>query len=137
MIKTVIGGIEVQDWITDYRVENPAIYGNQKFTDINGVEIQEKRGDKVILTISMADVPTPTAVQLATVLQQKSIAVDYTTPAPASNKFKKTKYYAACSDGDPDEPDYNATDDVLWDIDVTLESTDFNSAQIADDGNRL
>lgn len=137
MIKTVIGGIEVQDWITDYHVDNPAIYGDQKFTDINGVEVQEKRGDKVILNISMADIPTPTAVQLATVLQQNSIAVDYTTPAPASNKFKKTKYHSECSDGDPDEPDYNATDDVLWDIDVTLESTDFNSAQIADDGNRL
>ena len=128
MVKTIIGGIDVQKWITNYRVDNPPIYGNNGFVDISGVEIQDKLGDKITIQISMADIPTPIAVQLATILQADSIPVDYTTPAPASNIFKKTSYSTVCCDANPDESDYEITDGILWEIDVTLESLDYNTA---------
>ena len=38
-------------------------------------------------------------------------------------EIKKTSYNAVCCDADPDETDTSVTDDVKWEIDVTLEST--------------
>lgn len=128
MIKTTIGGIDVQSWITAYKVDNPPVYGNNSFIDVSGAEVTDKLGDKVILTITMADIPTATAQSIASALMADSIAVTYTTPAPASNNFKKTAYTATCSNADPDESDYTTTTNITWDIDVTLESIDFNSA---------
>lgn len=125
MVKTIIGGIDVQQYITSYRVDNPPVYVNNSFTDITGVEVQDKLGDKVTLSLTLEDVPNTEALQLAEVLQADSISVSYTTPVPAAGQFKKTAYTADCSDADPDETDYNETDGILWDINVTLESIDY------------
>ena len=128
MIKTTIGGIDVKTWLTAYSLENPPVYGSNSFTDITGTEVQDKLGDKIILHLTMEGIPTATASALAVALQADSIAVDYTTPAPASSHFKKTAYSAECDGADPDEDDLSNTDNITWNIDVTLESIDFNSA---------
>lgn len=127
MIKTTIGGMDVQQWITSYRIDNPPVYGNNSFTDITGQEVTDKLGDKVILYISMQDIPHDKALQLAKILQADSVTVDYTTPIAAVGEFKKTAYTSSCEDADPDA-DYDDTSNITWDIDVTLESIVYAAA---------
>ena len=132
MVKTVIGGVDVQKWIEEYKIDISPVYGGNSFTDVNGEEVQDYLGDKITLRLSLGAVPHPAAAQLADILNKDSVEVEYTTPAPAVSKFKKTAYSAVCSDADPDETDYEVTDRIEWDIDVTLESV-----STADSGDRL
>lgn len=132
MVKTVIGGLAVQDWIEDYKIDISPIYGDNSFTDVNGEEVQDYLGDRITLALSLGAVPHDTAAQLADILNAESITVEYTTPAPAASKFKKAAYSAVCSDADPDTADFDDTGGIEWDINVTLEST-----EAATGGNRL
>ncbi|MGN0610048.1 MAG: hypothetical protein ACI4J6_12635 [Oscillospiraceae bacterium] len=135
MVKTTIGGIEVQDFIMDggYTISIEPVYGDNSFKDVNsGAEVLDKLGDKITLNLSLEGVPHSIAAQLAEILTADSVEVEYTTPAPAVSNFKKTGYRADCSDSDPDETDPDVTDGVEWDIDVTLESVEY-----ADNGDRL
>lgn len=132
MVKTVIGGVGVQKWLEEYKIDVSPIYGGNSFTDINGEEVQDYLGDKITLRLSLGGVPHTAAAQLADILNTDSVTIEYTTPAPAVSKFKKTAYSAVCSDADPDEVDYDVTDGIEWDIDVTLESV-----ITADSGDRL
>lgn len=131
MVKTDIGGLAVQDWIEDYKIDISPIYGDNSFTDINGEEVQDYLGDRITLALTLGAVPHDTAAQLADILNSESVTVEYTTPAPAVSKFKKTAYSAVCSNADPDS-DYADTGGIEWDINVTLEST-----EAAAGGNRL
>ena len=135
MVKTVIGGIEVQDFIMDggYTISIEPVYGENSFKDVNsGVEVLDKLGDKITLGLSLEGVPHSIAAQLAEILTADSVEVEYTTPAPAGSSFKKTGYRADCSDSDPDETDPDVTDGVEWDINITLESVEY-----AGSGDRL
>lgn len=123
MVKTVIGGLAVQGWIEDYKIDISPVYGGNSFTDVNGEEVQDYLGDKITLRLSLGGVPHTAAAQLADILNTDSVTIEYTTPAPAVSKFKKTAYSAVCYDADPDEEDYEVTDGIKWDIDITLEST--------------
>lgn len=122
MVKTIVGGIDVQKWIEEYKIDIFPVYGGNSFTDINGEEVQDYLGDKITLRLSLGEVPHPAAAQLADILNTDSVEVEYTTPAPAVSQFKKTAYSAICYDADPDEEDYEVMDGIKWDIDVTLES---------------
>lgn len=93
--------------------------------------MQDYLGDRITLALTLGAVPHATAAQLADILNAESVTVEYTTPAPAVSKFKKTAYSAVCSNADPDS-DYADTDGIEWDISVTLEST-----EAASGGNRL
>ena len=132
MVKTVIGGLAVQGWIEDYKIDISPVYGGNAFTDVNGEEVQDYLGDKITLRLSLGAVPHTLAAQLADILNDESVEVEYTTPAPAVSKFKKTAYSAVCSDADPDTADFDDTNGIEWDIDVTLEST-----EAASGGDRL
>lgn len=132
MVKTDIGGLAIQDWIEDYKIDISPIYGDNSFTDINGEEVQDYLGDKITLALTLGAVPHNTAAQLADILNAESVTVEYTTPAPAVSKFKKTAYSAVCSNADPDTADFDDTGSIEWDINVTLEST-----EAASGGNRL
>lgn len=127
MIKTIIGGINVEEYITDYYISNPPVYGAHSFTDITGVDIVDKRGDKVILKLTL-EMPTPVALAVAEKLQMDSVTVDYTTPVPKSNVFKKTSYDTKCDDADPEQYDFDITDNIIWIVNVTLESIDYARA---------
>lgn len=132
MIKTKIGSLAVQDWLEDYKIDISPVYGDNSFTDVNGEEVQDYLGDRITLSLSLGGVPHGTAVQLAEILNAESVTVEYTTPAPAVSKFKKTAYSATCSNADPDTADFDDTDGIEWDINVTLESP-----EAASGGNRL
>lgn len=132
MVKTKIGSLAVQDWVEDYKVDISPVYGDNSFTDINGEEVLDYLGDKITLSLSLGGVPHDTAARLAEILNAENVTVEYTTPAPATSKFKKTAYSATCSNADPDTTDPDDTDGIEWDISVTLEST-----EAASGGNRL
>lgn len=122
MVKTIVGGLAVQDWIEDYKIDISPVYGDNSFTDVNGEEVQDYLGDKITLSLSLGGVPHDTAAQLADILNAESVTVEYTTPAPAVSKFKKSAYSAVCSNADPDTADYDNTDGIEWDISATLVS---------------
>ena len=132
MVKTIVGGIAVQDFIEEYKIDISPVHGDNSFTDINGEEVQDYLGDRITLNLSLGGVPHTLAAQLAEILNNDSVEVEYTTPAPAVSKFKKTAYSAVCSDADPDTADFDDTNGIEWDIDVTLEST-----EAASGGDRL
>ena len=132
MVKTIVGGIAVQDFIEEYKIDISPVHGDNSFTDINGEEVQDYLGDRITLNLSLGGVPHTLAAQLADILNAESVEVEYTTPAPAVSKFKKTAYSAVCSDADPDTADFDDTNGIEWDIDVTLEST-----EAASGGDRL
>jgi hypothetical protein len=133
MVRTIVGDVEVQPFITDYKISITPVYGDNSFTDINGVEVQDRFGDKTELSLTLEEVPHAVALQLAVALQADSIEVTYTTPAPAVKMFKKTSYSAVCADSDPSETDYDITDGMKWEISLSLESTEYTAA----DGDRL
>ena len=124
MVKTIVGGLAVQNWIEDYKIDISPIYSDNSFTDINGEEVQDYLGDKITLALTLGAVPHNTAAQLAEILNAETVTVEYTTPAPAVSKFKKTAYSAVCSNADPDTADFDDTGGIEWDISVTLESTE-------------
>ena len=124
MVKTIVGGIAVQDFIEEYKIDISPVHGDNSFTDINGEEVQDYLGDRITLNLSLGGVPHTLAAQLADILNKDSVEVEYTTPAPAVSKFKKTAYSAVCSDADPDTADFDDTNGIEWDISVTLESTE-------------
>lgn len=132
MVKTIIGDLAVQDYITDYKIDISPVYGENSFTDIYGEEIQDYLGDKITIDLSLGEVPHDIAVQLAEKLNAESVQVEYTTPAPAVSSFKKTSYSAVCFDADPDTADFDETGGIKWDISITLESITAASC-----GNRL
>lgn len=122
MVKTIIGGMEIQQWIKSYSCQCPPVTGNNGFHDINGDYISDKKGDEVLLDIVLEDVPTPDSVRLAEILEAPSVGVDYTTPVPKHDAFYKTSYSADCDDADPDEYDFDITDGILWTIRLSLRS---------------
>jgi len=122
VVKTIIGGMEIQQWITSYSCQCPPVTGNNGFHDINGDYISDKKGDEVLLDIVLEDVPTPDSVRLAEILEAPSVEVDYTTPVPKHDAFYKTSYSADCDDADPDEYDFDITDGILWTIRLSLRS---------------
>ena len=124
MVKTIVGGIAVQDFIEEYKIDISPVHGDNSFTDINGEEVQDYLGDRITLNLSLGGVPHTLAAQLADILNKDGVEVEYTTPAPAVSKFKKTAYSAVCSDADPDTADFDKTGGIEWDISVTLESTE-------------
>lgn len=122
MVKTIIGGMEIQQWIKSYSCQCPPVTGNNGFHDINGDYISDKKGDEVLLDIVLEDVPTPDSMRLAEILEAPSVEVDYTTPVPKHDAFYKTSYSAECCDADPDQYDFDITDGILWTIRLSLRS---------------
>ena len=122
MVKTIIGGMEIQQWIKSYSCQCPPVTGNNGFYDINGDYISDKKGDEVLLDIVLEDVPTPVSEALAKKLEAPSVEVYYTTPVPKHDSFYKTSYSADCDDADPDQYDFDVTDGILWTIHLSLRS---------------
>lgn len=124
MVKTIIGGVDVQKYITEYSCELIPVFSSNTFTAYDGKNIQKKLGDNVVINISLADVPTNVSTELAAELEADEVEVDYTSPLPHRQKFYKTSYRAGCEDADPDNDNYDETDGILWNIDLSLRSVD-------------
>lgn len=124
MVKTIIGGVNVQEYITEYSCDFLPEFSNNDFKTVNGKHINKKMGDNVVLNIRLEEVPTNISLALASALEADEVYVDYTTPLPRRQKFYKTSYRAECDDADPDNTDFTETDGILWNISLTLHSVD-------------
>ena len=124
MVKTIIGGVDVQEYTTAYEVKNPAVVGGNSFQSVTGNFIPGIVGNEVTLDITLEAVPTPISLQLAEVMEGESIMVDYTTPVPRRSRFYKVYYDAECEDADPENRDFDATEDILWNIKLSLRSAE-------------
>ena len=124
MVKTIIGGVDVQEYTTAYSLKNPAIMGENSFRSVTGNYISGMIGSEVMLDITLEAVPTPVSLKLAKALEGESVVVDYTTPVPGRSRFYKVSYDAECEDADPDNENYNATDGILWNIRLSLRSAE-------------
>ncbi len=122
MVKTIIGGVDVQEYTTAYSCKCPPVMGNNDFYDHSGNYIPNKKGDEVLLDITLEGVPTPVSLRLAEALEAVEVVVDYTTPVPARSLFIKTAYTAECDDADPDNPNFDDTDGIEWTIRLSLRS---------------
>ena len=132
MVKTIIGGVDVQEYITEYAIKNPLIMGNNSFQSVTGNYIYDIVGSEVTLDIVLEGVPTPVSMQLSAVLEGESVEVEYTTAVPTKKKFYKVSYDAECEYADPNNKDYEDTDGILWNIKLSL-----RSAEAADEGGGL
>lgn len=122
MVKTIIGGIDVKKWCTRYSLSNPPVNGNNGFYDHEGNWVPDKKGDEALIEIALEEVPTPVSMELAKALEADTVEVDYTTPIPKHNTFYKTAYSADCDDADPENPDPEITDGIIWNINISLRS---------------
>ncbi len=122
MVKVIINGINIQEYITQYSCRCPPVNNNNSFFDINGNCISNKKGDEVILNISLEGVPTEISQKLATELEADSVEVDYTTPVSKQGSFYKIDYTAICDNADPDNSDYDDTSNIEWNIQISLRS---------------
>ena len=124
MVKTIIGGVDVQEYTTAYEVKNPAVMGDNSFRSVTGNYISGIIGNEVTLDITLEAVPTSVSMQLAEAMGKESVMVDYTTPVPARNRFYKVSYDAECEDADPDNENFDSTDGILWNIKLSLRSAE-------------
>ena len=124
MVKTIIGGVDVQEYTTSYSIKNPPIMGDNSFQAVNGDSISNIIGSEVTIDITLEAVPTPVSMELAEALEGESVMVDYTTPVPKRSKFYKVSYDAECEDADPDNEDFDSTDGILWNIKLSLRSAE-------------
>lgn len=122
MVKTIIGGVDVQEYITSYLCESSPVFSSNTFSSYDGKNIQKKLGDNVSINIELEEVPTGVSLELAAALEADEVEVDYTSPLPRRQKFYKTSYRADCEDADPDNTDFEATDGILWNISLALQS---------------
>lgn len=122
MVKTIIGGINVEQWCTRYSLSNPPVNGNNGFYDYEGNWVPDKKGDETLIEITLEEVPTPDSIRLAEVLEADTVEVDYTTPVPKHDTFYKTAYSADCDDADPENSDPEITDGIIWTINISLRS---------------
>lgn len=134
MVKTIIGGVDVQKYTVEYSCDCPPVFSDNEFRTVNGEQIHKKIGDNVTINIRLEEVPTSVSMKLAEALEADEVTVDYTSPIPKRAKFYKTSYRADCEDADPDNKDFEATDGILWNISLSLQSV---AATAADGGDGL
>lgn len=129
MVKLKIAGIAVHQYTVSYSCQASPVEGDNSFYDVNGNNISDIKGDEIQLEISLEGVPDSTAQELSSALMAESFDVEYTNPMPVHGKFRKTSYLAECDDPDPDNPDYEDTSGVEWNIRLTLRSAELVTQQ--------
>ena len=132
MVKTIIGGVDVQEYTVEYSCDCPPVFSDNEFRTASGKRLHKKIGDNATINIRLEEVPTSVSMALAEALEADEVEVDYTSPIPKRAKFYKTSYRADCEDGDPDDKSNDSG--VLWNISLVLQSV---AATAADGGDGL
>lgn len=133
MIQIVaLDDIEIHEKTTDYEINILPVMSVNKFTDINGEEIQRLVGHKTTISCILRGVPHAKAQDIARIVKTNEFDLTYTTPLAITNKFRCTKYNAVPKCSDPRQKNPLVTDKITWNISLTLES-----ASIAADGDGL
>lgn len=129
MIQIVaLGDIEIHEKTTDYEIDVSPAESSNGFTDVSGEEIHRIMGHKTTISCKLKDVLHVKAQDIARIVKKDEFDLTYTTPLKITNKFRCTKYNAVPKCTDPHEKNPLITENVTWNISLTLES-----ASIADD----
>lgn len=126
MIQIKIGNLEISGYITNYNIAVSPVDGGNTFEDINGNIISDIRGYKTTISCNLEKVPHNIAQSIAALTSSEN-EVTYTTPAELSGRFRFTKYTASPKNGDPRQKNPLITDNITWNISLTLESVNYGT----------
>lgn len=126
-------GINIHEYATDYSLDITRVESDNVFKSSNGKEIRKLMGHKTVISCTLQKVPDAVAKQIATITDQNEFNLTYTTPLKITSKFCCPKYNATIKNSDPRQKNPLITDNMTWNISLTLESTDI----AADDGDGL
>lgn len=127
MIQVIAEGIALHTYITSYDISVSPVYSGNKFTCYDGKEISGIMGYKTVIQCKLEKVPHSDAENIASVVNQESFELTYTSPVSITRKFKCTKYNAVPKSTDPRQKNPLITDNITWTITMTLESSDIGS----------
>lgn|SRR5574344_1127948 len=125
MVSLIIGAVNVSAHITDYGVRiTPVEDSGNSFIDYTGKENKAILGLRTSISVTLKKVPSSLATSLAAVVESEEFSVTYSTPVTATSNF-------SCSNYDAVRFCPNAST-VLWNINLTLDSTDLTAVTSAD-----
>lgn len=128
MIQVLAGKIPLHGLITAYRINVVPVTSDNGFTAYDGTAVNPVKGHKTVIECTLGKVPHATAQSIAEIVSINEFDLTYTTPIEITNKFRCTKYDAAPKNTDPRQKNPLLTDNVTWNISMTLESTDIGAA---------
>lgn len=128
MIQVLAGTIALHKYITDYSINVASAESANSFTRYDGKIISPSYGHKTTISCTLKKVPHDTAENIAEVVKSDSFSLTYTTPIETTSTFKCTKYNAVPKCSDPREKNPLVTDNITWNITMTLESTDYGGS---------
>lgn len=125
--------INIHEYATDYSLDITRVDSDNVFKASNGKEIRKLMGHKTVISCTLQKVPDAIAKQIATITGQNKFNLTYTTPLEITKKFCCSKYNATIKNSDPRQKNPLITDNITWNISLTLESTEI----AADSGDGL
>ena len=128
-----LGDVEIHEKTTDYEIDISPVDSSNGFTTFDGKEIRPVMGHKTTISCNLKGVPHAKAQDIARIVKAKDFDLTYTTPLKVTSKFRCTKYNAVPKNSDPREKNPLITDNITWNISLTLESAEI----AADDGDGL
>ena len=130
MIQIVaMDGVNIHEYATDYSLDITRVESDNAFKSSNGKEIRKLMGHKTVISCKLEKVPDAVAKEIAAVVMQNEFYLTYTTPLEITKKFCMTRYNPTPKNTDPRQKNPLITENITWNISLTLEST-----EIAADG---
>jgi hypothetical protein len=118
MINFTLDSVDAAPYLTEYDINIAPEFGTA-FTKWDGTEIQQPRSRRTTITVKLENVPNDTAEDIAALAAGDAVSVTYTTPLATTADFRTTSYHADCED-----PGFNESGTVMWNIAMTLESSE-------------
>lgn len=128
MIQVLAGSIALHKYITDYSIDVTPAESANSFTRYDGKVIKSSYGYKTVISCTLKKVPHDIAESIAEIVKSDSFSLTYTTPIETTSTFKCTKYNAVPKCSDPREKNPLVTDNITWNITMTLESADYGGS---------
>lgn len=128
MIQVLAGTIALHKYITDYSIDVTPAESANSFTRYDGKVIKSSYGYKTVISCTLKKVPHDIAESIAEIVKSDSFSLTYTTPIETTSTFKCTKYNAVPKCSDPREKNPLVTDNITWNITMTLESADYGGS---------
>ena len=122
-------GINIHEYATDYSLDITRVESDNFFKSSSGKEIRKLMGHKTVISCTLQKVPHLMAQQIANIVARNEFELAYTTPLKITKKFCCTRYNPTPKNSDPRQKNPLITDNITWNISLTLEST-----EIAADG---
>lgn len=135
MIQIVaMDGIEIHKYATDYSINISRVESDNQFKSVNGGQIHKLMGHETVISCTLRKVPHAVAQEIAKIVTRDSFELTYTTPLEITKKFCCTKYNPTPKCADPRQKNPLITNNITWNIMLTLRSADLTAAEDNGDG---